>query len=304
MRANLKKELVDRLNQEFESLLAKKERPKYARHLRTITKKIVETRPQNRREMQRIITSQRLDLKTSTKMFVVLANATSLIMATPTTPQQKEKLAPLQQIMRAYNVMEPKRFAENVYNMTTGKNMTARNKRFRQTLLSYYDGFTENIETAEQQSNRALVRTQLEARNQMFKDLEDLREARVPVARQKTILLEKYNNPVRIQRALNTELHEQAERTKLEVSKYMKYTHKEWNTQRDEKVRRTKFHNSIDRKRVPIDSQFRAGGLTADHPGDINLPAGERINCRCYITYFNGPGDKIRPTTVPTPPKP
>jgi len=170
-------------------------------------------------------------------------------------------------------------------------------------LLSYYDGFTENIETLEQQAQRALKRSELEVVSGVFADMEELRRQRLPITQVKQQLLDKYNDPKRIRRALDTELHEQAERVKLEQSKFMGYTHKKWNTQRDERVRRTKFHNQVSNKVIPVDSKFKAGGITADYPGDIELPVGERINCRCYITYHNEP--QAIPTSKPiiTPPR-
>lgn len=293
MRARNKRELIDQLNLEFENLLAKKEKAKYSKYVRSITEDIVTKQPKNRQQMQKIIRNKKLDTKTATRMFSVLANVSSLIMAPPASKQQANKLEPLQAVMRAYSVTNPKSFANNVYNMTTGQNMSKRNERFRPAVLSYYEGFTENIETADQQAQRALARGQLESKSAMFKDLEDLREQRVPLRQQKTLLLEKYANPMRVERALNTELHEQAERTKMEVSKFMRYTHKEWNTQRDERVRKTRFHQQVDRKRIPIDSKWKVGREEAEYPGDMSLSAGERINCRCYVTYFNSPDENV-----------
>jgi len=302
MRPNLKRELVEQLNTEFEKLLAKKERAKYGKYIRETSEKIIDKRPKNRIEMQKIIRQQKLDTMTATKMFNVLANTTALIMNPPKDLEQQKKLQPLQQIMRAYSVTSPRTFANSVYQMTTGRNMSQKNERFRPAMLSYYDGFTENIETADQQYQRALERSTLEAESAIFKDFEDLRRERVPIAKQKTLLLEKYGSPVRVQRILETELHEQSERTKLETSKFMQYTHKEWNTQRDERVRVTKFHTIVDRKRIPIDSNFKGGGHEAEYPGDIKLPPGERINCRCYIVYFNDPKEKVKRSPVIVPP--
>jgi len=302
MRPNLKRQLVEQLNAEFEKLLANKEKSKYSKYIRETSEKIIDKRPKNRIEMQKIIRQQKLDTKTATKMFNVLANTTALIMNPPKDLKQQKKLQPLQQIMRAYSVTSPRTFANSVYQMTTGRNMSTKNEQFRPAMLSYYSGFTENIETADQQYQRALQRSTLEAESAIFKDFEDMRRERIPVTKQKTLLLEKYASPVRVQRILETELHEQAERTKLETSKFMQYTHKEWNTQRDERVRKTKFHTTVDRKRIPIDSNFKGGGFEADYPGDIKLPPGERINCRCYITYFNDPKEKVKRTPITVPP--
>lgn len=301
MRPSAKQQLIEQLNRAFEEKIQTKQKAKYAKYVRELTEKLVDKRPKNRIEMQKIIRAQKLDTKTATRMFTVLGSVSASIMNPPKNLQEKQKLEPLQQIMRAYSVTSPRTFADNVYNMTTGRNMSKKNEQFRPALLSYYSGFTETIETADQQYQRALQRSQLESKSAIFEDFEDMRRERIPVTKQKTLLLEKYANPIRVQRLLETELHEQAERTKLEQSKFMQYTHKQWNTQRDERVRNTKFHQIVDKQRVPIDSNFKGGGEEADYPGDIGLPPGERINCRCYVTYFNGPDERIKRTPVTVP---
>lgn len=301
MRPSAKQQLIEQLNKAFEEKIQSKQKAKYSKYVRELTEKLVDKKPKNRIEMQKIIRAQKLDTKTATRMFTVLGSVSASIMNPPNTLQERQKLEPLKQIMRAYSVTSPRTFADNVYNMTTGRNMSKKNEQFRPALLSYYSGFTETIETADQQYQRSLQRSQLESKSAIFEDFEDMRRERIPVTKQKTLLLEKYTNPIRVQRLLETELHEQSERTKLEQSKFMQYTHKEWNTQRDERVRNTKFHQIVDKQRVPINSNFRGGGEEADYPGDIGLPPGERINCRCYVTYFNGPDDRVKRTPVTVP---
>lgn len=58
-----------------------------------------------------------------------------------------------------------------------------------------------------------------------------------------------------------------------------------WNTQRDSKVRRTIFHQGIDRQEKPIDEPFTVDGFRAMFPADSSLPMFDRANCRCYLTY-------------------
>lgn len=61
---------------------------------------------------------------------------------------------------------------------------------------------------------------------------------------------------------------------------------KTWNTQRDKKVRKTTFHNGIDRQTVGIDDYFRVHDMKAQYPADSELPDWERLGCRCYLTYL------------------
>lgn len=58
-----------------------------------------------------------------------------------------------------------------------------------------------------------------------------------------------------------------------------------WNTQRDSKVRKTIFHQGIDRQEKPIDEPFTVDGFRAMFPADSSLPMFDRANCRCYLTY-------------------
>ena len=291
-----KRRLVDKINEEFEKLVGDKQQRQYSQYMRAINNDVVDEMPKSKKQLRKIINRHQLNPNTSIKMFSVMNGVQNLLL-NPPTRESRKKLKPLEGLMRVYNVNNPKSFANAMYQMTTGQKQSDRNKRFRPLLLSYYDGFTENIETLEQQAQRAMKRAELEMQSTLFADMEELRRERLPITQVKKRLLEKYNDPKRIRRALDTELHEQAERVKLEQSKFMGYTHKKWNTQSDERVRRTKFHNQVANKVIPVDSQFKGGGIKADYPGDIDLPVGERINCRCYITYHNKP--QAIPTSAP-----
>jgi hypothetical protein len=69
---------------------------------------------------------------------------------------------------------------------------------------------------------------------------------------------------------------------KLILNKKMK----QWNTQRDRRVRKTTFHNGIDRQTVFIDGYFEVAGVRALFPAHNALPPYERLGCRCYLTYY------------------
>lgn len=61
--------------------------------------------------------------------------------------------------------------------------------------------------------------------------------------------------------------------------------YKTWNTQRDNRVRKTSFHEGIDGIEVLINEFFEVNGFTAMFPSHHTLPQYDRINCRCYLTY-------------------
>ena len=69
---------------------------------------------------------------------------------------------------------------------------------------------------------------------------------------------------------------------KLILNKKMK----QWNTQRDRRVRKTTFHNGIDRQTVFISDYFEVAGVRALFPAHNKLPPYERLGCRCYLTYY------------------
>jgi hypothetical protein len=99
------------------------------------------------------------------------------------------------------------------------------------------------------------------------------------------ILEKKYASKVRSVRALRTEGHEILEKRKNEDAAGIGMKKKIWRTQRDADVRETTWHNIVADMEVPIYDDFKAAGMRANHPGDLRLPPGERINCRCYLEY-------------------
>ncbi|MDD2286880.1 MAG: phage minor head protein [Paludibacter sp.] len=98
-------------------------------------------------------------------------------------------------------------------------------------------------------------------------------------------LEKRYASKVRSIRALRTEGHEILEKRKNEEAASVGMKKKIWRTQRDDDVRDTAWHDNVADQEVNIYDDFKAAGMKANHPGDIRLPPGERINCRCYLEY-------------------
>ena len=58
---------------------------------------------------------------------------------------------------------------------------------------------------------------------------------------------------------------------------------RQWNTAADERVRAS--HSTMDGQQRPFGEPFISGnGNNLRHPGDINAPASETINCRCVLS--------------------
>lgn len=61
------------------------------------------------------------------------------------------------------------------------------------------------------------------------------------------------------------------------------YITKTWNTEGDERVRAT--HHALDHKSLPVTDSFKTGDASLRFPGDPLAPAGEVVNCRCWLEY-------------------
>lgn len=98
-------------------------------------------------------------------------------------------------------------------------------------------------------------------------------------------LVKLFGSEERAVRTARTEMHVHIEEEKLEQAAAAGIKHKIWRTQRDDTVRDTPFHELVADMKVGIYDAFDVAGLKAWAPGDFRLPAGERINCRCYLEY-------------------
>lgn len=112
-----------------------------------------------------------------------------------------------------------------------------------------------------------------------------LKESGRPQAEIQDTLERRYASHTRAVRALRTEGHEILEKKKNEDAAAVGMKKKTWRTQRDDDVRDTAWHNNVADQEVNIYDDFKAAGMKANHPGDLRLPPGERINCRCYLEY-------------------
>lgn len=61
--------------------------------------------------------------------------------------------------------------------------------------------------------------------------------------------------------------------------------YKQWIGRNDGHERRS--HILLNDMIIPIDDKFNVGGIPADRPGDLNLSAKERIQCRCTLIYMS-----------------
>jgi len=95
---------------------------------------------------------------------------------------------------------------------------------------------------------------------------------------------------VRSKRIARTELTDSINDGTLRMLIREGYTQKEWSTVIDGRERPT--HASANGQTVGVYEQFSIGGGRAMHPGDDNLPAEERIQCRCVLVGAGIPQDR------------
>lgn len=256
-----RRDLLDRLNTAFFEYMSRT--PKNIRRVRELNRKIIENRGQN-------ITGLILNSDIDIEPYLVLGAVQAII-----NDMKNDMLIPLTLFVGMYSLNRPEAFAKKTVHILNGYDLNNREKQARK----YIKAFTNRTPpTLDRRVQNNLKRIEIRNKNAMFRDVEfdKLDE---------DTLMRKYNDKQRVQRALVTEMHEQAESTKTEQAKAFGVTHKVWITQRDKRVRDTAWHNSVDGMKVLIDDDFRAVGMTASHPGDIRLPVGERINCRCYLEF-------------------
>lgn len=61
--------------------------------------------------------------------------------------------------------------------------------------------------------------------------------------------------------------------------------YKQWIGRNDGRERTT--HIELNDKFEPLEEPFKVGGFNAQYPGDKDLPADERCNCRCTVIYLS-----------------
>lgn len=72
-----------------------------------------------------------------------------------------------------------------------------------------------------------------------------------------------------------------SELAQAEVYRRNGVTRKRWNILG---INTRDTHAALDGVEVGIDEEFQVGGYPADHPLDPRLPAGELVNCHCWLT--------------------
>ena len=256
--------IADRLNKALSDLLANDKRSIVAQ--RNIMRELSKMPNASAKDIERIILKYDKTLMDKAKLYVVVAQVRSMLVGVDVG-------VAILALASIYNPKAPNLFVKKIYDMSKGKVANRAKNLLKEVELKNETNITRTL--------RSNIRQKVKGVSQTYKTLNKALEKGLDPEK----VLRETNVEWKVKRVIRTESHEQFEIANVDVHKAMGLTHKVWNTQGDKIVRDTPFHNAVGDKRIPIDSQFRANGIRADHPGDMMLPVGERINCRCYLTF-------------------
>lgn len=285
-----KNKLIDEINEAFMEISTKEKSRAYAKYLREINGELIKNvGGLNSTKVKSIVMNAKLNIDDTALLFMILSAITVIVNKGHMTKKEKLPLAPILGILGIYSISRPKRFVDKIYKISKGGKLNDNEKKVKALLNVYKDDNIKTYVKIKRDTQSQLINSQRKTSTSkgkaMLKDLQVMRDKGMTIKQIEKQLNIRYNAPTNTDRILNTELHSQAELAKQIHAESVGLTHKTWRTQGDNRVRKTKWHNAVTGKRIPIASEFRAVGEHAMQPGDNSLPAKDRIRCRCYLVY-------------------
>ena len=290
---NLKKrrKLIDEINDAFIDFIVEYRGKRYADVMRAINREMIDNVEVLSPEMVRTIIEREtaeFNPEDVAVFGLLLGAITAILENQRMTAKQRESIAPILAFMGLYSLANPKRFVKKLHISLTAPS-SVKEKEAHALLTKYKTENARIIAKVVKQQKHDLLRAQLKAKlpqsKRMIAEMQTMTGEGKPLEMQRHWMRRKYNNTRIINRAIDTEVHAGLARSSLISAQEDGFTHKIWKTQEDDRVRRTTWHNQVANQKIPIDDDFRVGNMRASAPGDIRLPAGERINCRCYLIY-------------------
>lgn len=279
--------LIDRINDSFISLMVQEKSKAYASYIKAINRQLIdEIDGLNAKRVREIVRNQDINIDDVMLLFAI-QNAVILILENRQEAKKNDKITPILVVMGMYTIAKPKLFVKKMIKINKGIGLSKREKIAQSIIKQFRNDNAKVLASARKQAIRNMQESIFKSKRnkRMLQDFRQLTKEGKSIESIKNTLVRRYNKLSKVNIALDTELHAQSEYVRQAHSRAIGYTHKLWKTQGDERVRDTCFHNQVNNKRVPIESDFRACGLRAQYPGDERLPAGERIRCRCYLIY-------------------
>ena len=279
---------IDQINDAFIKVLTEENATQYVKYIKQIrTEMINDIDKLDANRVKQIVKGAKINIDNIVLLFTL--QSAILLVLDKSKPRKSldTSLFPIIALIGMYSLKRPERFVRKVSKLVQGKDLNERDKKAQGIIKQFKSDNAKVLQDARKIARNQLDRSILKSRTSknMQKDLRNLIKEKKSIKEIKNTLVKKYNSLSNVERALDTELHAQSEYVRRVHSEAMGYTHKTWKTQQDSRVRKTHFHNGVVNQRVPIESDFRAGGLRAEQPGDTQLPPSERIRCRCYLIY-------------------
>jgi len=282
------KNKVDQINDAFIEILAKENVKGYEEYIKSINRELIDNvESLTPEKVKSIIQNAKINIDNIALLFIIQNAVLILVGRKRPTRKERQSLLPIIALLGLYSLKKPKRFVRKLIRIEKGIGLNEREKQAQAIIEDFKRDNTKVLESARKLARKQLDTSRLKSKTskRMIQDLNKGIAEKKSIKQIKNGLVRKYNKLSNIERALDTELHAQSEFVRIEHSKAIGFTHKTWKTQGDSRVRHTIFHTHVANKRIPIDSQFKAGGVKAKQPGDVSLPPSDRIRCRCYLIF-------------------
>jgi hypothetical protein len=279
---------IDQINDAFIKILTEENALPYAKYIKAIRKEMIDNADNlTASKVKQIIKGAKINIDNIVLLFTL--QSAILLVLDKSKPRKSldTSLLPIVALIGMYSLKRPERFVRKMAKLVKGRDLNARDIKAQGIIKQFKKDNATVLKDARRIARNQLDTSILKSRTSknIQKDLRSMIKEKKSIKEIKSNLVRKYNSLSNVERALDTELHAQSEYVRRVHSEALGYTHKTWKTQGDKRVRTTHFHNGVKNKRVPINSNFRAGGLTAEQPGDTTLPPSDRIRCRCYLIY-------------------
>jgi hypothetical protein len=287
MKLKTKRKLIDEINDAFIDIIAQEKNKEYAKFIENINRDLINNIDQFSLDYAKtVINKYNIRMEDVALYFLMLSYITTIVEKQRLTRKEQESLAPIIAVVSVIGFSNPKKLVKTIVNTNNGTKVNPKLKPLLNQIKRDRGELIKNIAGKQEEQIKA---SQYKAKLSMSKDIlneaAEMRAKGFGDDKTRRLLLRKYNNDNVVNRALDTELHANAELAKNEAARAEGYEFKIWKTQGDNRVRKTNWHKQVANKKIPIEESFRVGNMVADYPGDMRLPPGERIRCRCYLIY-------------------
>ena len=274
---------IDLLNEEFDSIFIAKMQPEYRKFFKSILDEIVSRVEKygsiGENEVREIFIKNKISnselINIGITASLILSDVKLLIQNPINRVSEKTRLINIKTIMDR----NPTETAKNIFKVSSEINREEIHepyKTFEEYLFflnfSGKNVLERNIITMNNKIKSSTFSKVIEGIGKVTEKSNIIRSVKVSIGTTKNI--ENY---------LRNVIREQNEVIGFENSKRNGYEIKMWNTQRDEKVRSS--HSQLQGVKIATNDEFVVNGETARYPKDNRLSLGQRINCRCFLTF-------------------